>query len=347
MDCHMPQRVYMARDPRHDHNFPIPDPFLTLEMGVPNACNQCHIDESVEWAAEWVVEWYGEDFHERREHTRARARLFHDAHRGTGDAAAILAYLDIEPNPAWRAALTSLLGQVAPTPQVMAFLEHQAADPHPMIRERTANMLATLDPMNPKIETLLEDEFRAVRIATIQAHPPLAERSESLTDEWREYIRMNADRPQFTMLLAREALENNELDQMRILLRNAVSLGPNESEIHRQVAILYSEGGLYDEAESALREAIRLEPENPQMLWTYGLFLAERERLTDAIDAFRQTLEIAPHFPRGTYNLIVALAQAEMWDEARFRLRSALRRDPANRELQQLQRWMESIGQWQ
>ena len=50
VDCHMPQTTYMQRHPRRDHGFTIPDPLLTQELGVPNACNRCH--ETTDWAIE-------------------------------------------------------------------------------------------------------------------------------------------------------------------------------------------------------------------------------------------------------------------------------------------------------
>ena len=59
VDCHMPVTMYMQRQPRRDHSFSIPDPALTIEAAVPNACNRCHTDQTPEWAAEAVREWYG------------------------------------------------------------------------------------------------------------------------------------------------------------------------------------------------------------------------------------------------------------------------------------------------
>lgn len=48
--CHMPRVVYgvMAFHPTHD--ITVPDPRLTATHGVPNACNQCHLEQSVNWA---------------------------------------------------------------------------------------------------------------------------------------------------------------------------------------------------------------------------------------------------------------------------------------------------------
>jgi hypothetical protein len=40
----------MAVHPTHD--ITVPDPQLTVSLAVPNACNQCHLDRSVNWSIE-------------------------------------------------------------------------------------------------------------------------------------------------------------------------------------------------------------------------------------------------------------------------------------------------------
>lgn len=49
VECHMPESLYMARDPRRDHSFNSPDPLLSVELGIPNACTMCHREKSNEW----------------------------------------------------------------------------------------------------------------------------------------------------------------------------------------------------------------------------------------------------------------------------------------------------------
>jgi predicted CXXCH cytochrome family protein len=46
VECHMPVSTFMARDGRRDHGFTVPDPLLTIEHGIPNACNRCHTDRT-------------------------------------------------------------------------------------------------------------------------------------------------------------------------------------------------------------------------------------------------------------------------------------------------------------
>ncbi len=40
--CHMPTTTYMVVDPRHDHSMRIPRPDLSVQLGTPNACTNCH-----------------------------------------------------------------------------------------------------------------------------------------------------------------------------------------------------------------------------------------------------------------------------------------------------------------
>ena len=68
MDCHMPKEIVnkVSMTDRHTrtHNMSsIPDITGTLLFGyenAPNACNECHADQSAEWAQEWYEAWWGQ-----------------------------------------------------------------------------------------------------------------------------------------------------------------------------------------------------------------------------------------------------------------------------------------------
>ena len=64
VDCHMPQTTYMDVDQRRDHSFRVPRPDLSVELGTPNACSACHIDETklsaksrsgIEQYLDWII----------------------------------------------------------------------------------------------------------------------------------------------------------------------------------------------------------------------------------------------------------------------------------------------------
>ncbi len=48
--CHMPRVVYGIMSVHRTHDITIPDPQLTISQSVPNACNQCHLEKSVNWS---------------------------------------------------------------------------------------------------------------------------------------------------------------------------------------------------------------------------------------------------------------------------------------------------------
>ena len=41
------------------HRIDVPNAAATLDTGRPNACNLCHLDKSIGWAARQLSEWYG------------------------------------------------------------------------------------------------------------------------------------------------------------------------------------------------------------------------------------------------------------------------------------------------
>ena len=51
--------LFCGRDKRHDHSFRIPRPDLSVKLGTPNSCNDCHADKSPEWAAASIEGWHG------------------------------------------------------------------------------------------------------------------------------------------------------------------------------------------------------------------------------------------------------------------------------------------------
>lgn len=48
VNCHMPERTYMAVDPRRDHSLRVPRPDLSVKLGTPNACSGCHVKDQLE-----------------------------------------------------------------------------------------------------------------------------------------------------------------------------------------------------------------------------------------------------------------------------------------------------------
>ncbi|MCK5478369.1 MAG: hypothetical protein KAI44_05590, partial [Methylococcales bacterium] len=191
--CHMSPKTYMEVDPRHDHSMRIPRPDLSVEIGTPNACNNCHQDKSPEWAAKQVNIWYGH----KPKGFQSYAVALNAARQGLPNAGDNLAALirDTEtPDIARATALTHISPYLSSaTAGVFAI---GLTDPSPVVRVAALNLIEN---MPPEVRgrfafPMLNDPIRAVRIeaarvlASLPAGELNAEQQALLEKGLKEYI---------------------------------------------------------------------------------------------------------------------------------------------------------------
>ncbi len=58
LNCHMPHTSYALLKGIRSHTINVPDVRGSIEHGVPNACNLCHLDQTLAWAQEKLQAWY-------------------------------------------------------------------------------------------------------------------------------------------------------------------------------------------------------------------------------------------------------------------------------------------------
>ncbi|HAB17083.1 MAG TPA: C cytochrome precursor [Verrucomicrobiales bacterium] len=58
-NCHMPYATYGLLKAVRNHYIDSPSVKTTVEAGRPNACNLCHLDQSLAWSARHLTDWYG------------------------------------------------------------------------------------------------------------------------------------------------------------------------------------------------------------------------------------------------------------------------------------------------
>jgi len=58
-NCHMPYTSYGLLKAIRSHQISSPSVATSVETGRPNACNQCHQDKTLAWAADLLSRWYG------------------------------------------------------------------------------------------------------------------------------------------------------------------------------------------------------------------------------------------------------------------------------------------------
>lgn len=309
VNCHMPQTVYMQRHWRHDHGFTIPDPLLTKQLGIPNACNRCHADKDVAWSLNAVEKWYGKSM-ERT--TRKRVQLI--ALARNGDPAArepLLTMLSSEELPYWRAVAAGLLEPWAGEPQVRSGLLQSLEHTNALVRSKTAHALAGLveQPDGAVREALrrhLEDPARNVRISAALGLRATIDPTSSAGRELEFYLNHHADQPVGQLQLGNYWFARNQPEKALTHFQLAVQWDTNSAPLRHELAVALSTMGRAREAVEQLEAACRLEPREAEYRYKLGLAWNELGDSTRTIEALEQAVRLAPRHARALYNLGLA-----------------------------------------
>jgi predicted CXXCH cytochrome family protein len=316
--CHMPTRTYMGVDRRHDHSFRVPRPDVSVSLGTPNACNDCHSDKTAEWAASAVERWHGPN----RKGFQNYADAFNAAWTGRRDGAELLGRIagDRSVAPFARAsALTELSPHVSPSTFNLARVG--LSDPDPMVRLGALAMLERVPASQlwPFVSPLLSDSSRGVRIraasmlaAVATASQPAAERErfERAAAEFIAAQRLNADRPEARSALADFYARRGRATEAEAEYRAALRLDPQFTPAAVNLADFYRQRGRDEDGTGILREAISASPRDATLHHALGLALTRLKLPDEAIAAFRHASELEPASARYVYVYSVALHSA-------------------------------------
>ena len=338
--CHMPAHTYMVVDRRHDHSFRVPRPDLSVKLGTPNACNDCHRDKPAAWAAAAIESWHGPS----RKGLQSYAEAFHAAWTDQADAAALLAVVASDGNaPAF--ARASALSELGPrlSPSNINLARTGLSDPDPMVRIGALDMLESIPAAQlwPLLSPLLSDSSRGVRIraaALLAAVPtssqPAAdhERFERAAAEFVAAQRLNADRPQARSTLGNFLARRGLAAEAEVEYKAALRLSPQYAPAAINLADLYRQLRRDDDGESVLRAAIAASPRDAGLHHALGLTLTRLKRSDDALDELRHAAELDPERARYAYVYGVALHSAGRAGDAMAVLRAILARHPNDRD---------------
>jgi Flp pilus assembly protein TadD len=339
--CHMETRNYMVVHARHDHSFRVPRPDLTVAIGVPNACNDCHRNRSPEWASEAALKWWGGKRRESRHYGEA-IHAGREVLAGAGAALAELARDPSKPAIVRGTALTLLGGEngIAPTDLV----ERALRDPDPYVRRGAVAAAAALEPQDTMrlLESVLVDPVRSVRTEAARALVSAPKERMSASDrsrfeaalaEFVEIQRLDADRAEAHVTLGALSAEQGDPSAAEAEYREAIELLPAFGAAYVDLADLYRARGRDGECESILRRGLAATPRDPGVHHALGLTLVRLKRLPEAVVELRRAAELAPDDPRFAYVYGMALDAAGDAKGAARTLEAASARHPGSRSL--------------
>lgn len=339
VNCHMPKTIYMARDSRYDHGFTSPDPVLTREAGVPNACSQCHekidagkLGRNLDWLIENFEKWYGSERFLRK---RARSMAVARAHAGDVSEALkaeLLKALEREDNDAWKSALLSLLTPWSGDAAVSETAVHYLADKSPLVRSSAVGLLNGQTDSEKLSELALNDPSALVRIDSAFSLGKAIPKNSAAYSELKEYLNFNSDRPFGALKHADFELRAGNPKNAKKLAESALEMERNNPAIDREVGIILFRGGFAEDSLKILKNAAQKYPENADVSYALALLHAELGDAGSALAELERTVRINPGFVRAWYNLSIAQLQSEKLDGALKSIDTVIRLSPDSAE---------------
>jgi predicted CXXCH cytochrome family protein len=336
VNCHMTGRYYMEVDYRRDHSFRIPRPDQSVEFGTPNACMDCHGDQSPEWAADAIEVWYGESRPENHTDVFLRANAGYE----NSEEDLIRLIFDPEENEIIRATGVWYLTRYG-TGDRIEVLRDALESESPLVRSSAAKAASDLsgDIRRRLLGPLVEDSFRSVRIAALQSLQEfnsadfligLRDSFREAHEEYRKYLAFNQYFPQGQMNLGQYYESRGDIPSAVDAYERTLVIDPYFYPAMMNLSYLFNSLGENERAEELLRKVFEVEPGFGQAYYSLALLLAEMNRLDESVDYFEQAADLMPENGRVYYNWAISLQTLNRPDDAENAYNRAIELEPEN-----------------
>jgi predicted CXXCH cytochrome family protein len=338
-DCHMPGRFYMGVDRRYDHSMRIPRPDLSVKLGTPNACINCHDDKTNQWAVQNVNKWYGE---RRKPHY---ATILADAAAGKANADSALLKVvnsNLYPEIIRAAGMGYLSGY--PGIKAQETVRKALSDPDPLLRHTAAENYTMADSAGliKVLVPLLNDPIRAVRMEA--AYRLSTYRREAFNgiqyslfskalDEYRSSQEYVADFPTGRYNLGNYYSKLNDFTRAEENYREAIAIDNLFYPAKINLAILYYKEGKVGPAEKLFLDLIKNHPETQEGFYYLALLYGEQKKYTEAISLLETAATKSNSSPRVFYNLGLLYQMTNQNEKCEVSFMKGLLADPCNFDL--------------
>lgn len=340
VNCHMPVKTYMVVDDRHDHSFRIPEPRLTLELGVPNTCNQCHDDKDAQWALSALESWGVSD-----DVRSGHAAVLSSAWSGQPDALpGLLALASLDSNSSISRSSSIVATQDYPSQEILALLPQWLASSDPLVRTSAVRSMdwVPVAQSYALLRDYIGDDSKSVRMAVarqLSAFPadqlpaPYAAEVKTLLQEYEKSLLLNADMPEEQMSLGNFYSATGDVMGAEKAYRHALRLSPSYVPAMLNLADLYRANDMDQQGEILLLRAVQLEPDQASVQHAMGLLKVRQGSLKEALPYLQAASGMERQNLRYVYVYAVALWETGNRSQAVTELESTLADYPGNREL--------------
>lgn len=340
VSCHMPTQNYMVIHARPDHSLRVPRPDLSIALGSPNACTQCHTDRKPQWAVGAMDTWYGKAWRER---PHFGTTLHAATTQGLKALPDLLELAGNTAQPAIVRAAAATLAQAHVSPGTLQTARALLKDSDPQVRLAALGMIEPLDHVNRVLSAspALADPVRGVRIeaARLLADVPDSQLSAAQLEaraaagrELEQSLALEADWPSGKLNLGNLRLRQGRAAEAIAAYERAIAMDPKFPGAYVNLADALRQQGREPEAEKILRQGLAVMPD-ANLHYALGLLLTRKKESGAALKEFVKAARLAPDNARYAYVEAIAVHSAGQRDQALVILRSANKRHPGNLDI--------------
>lgn len=340
VNCHMPSKKFMEVDARRDHSFRIPRPDLSVKLGVPNACAQCHTDKSAQWAAATLEGKY------TKPDNNHYAEAIYAGRHGLPNAEQLLTELITDKSkPAIARATAVTLLPPFLSRDTAALLQMAANDEESLLSLGLAIALDAIPEQRrlPFAYPLLYDDKRITRLQAARSLLGVSLQNlpaevngifNQALEEYKALQLFNSDRPEYLLNLADLYQQQGQTNTAEKFYHEAISQAPYfYAPAYVNLADLYRESGDEGAGEAVLRKALLQVRDKAAIQHALGLLLVRQKKLPEAINYLRLAAESPTSTERYVYVYAIALNSSGNSKEAINVLEAAESNYPDNNDI--------------
>lgn len=338
-NCHMPGKLYMGNDLRHDHSFRVPRPDLSVKYGTPNACSNCHKDKSEKVLADAVIKWYGP----KRKYHFAED-LIPGSRLDAQSEQHLTKLIDNKFVPKIiKATAAFYLGSI-PTQTSLNTLIARLTSKEAQIRYRALRSLASFpsESWREAVGPLLSDKVRAVRIAaadlyiTIPVNQIPANSSKAFAEaqmELEKSLRYQTDFSTGNVMLADYYLKLKDYPNAEKFYWRGLKKDSKMNYALLNLSTVYNLQGKNSQALQVLELALKNDSKNERIYYNMALLYNEMNNIPAAEKAFAKAVELKSTNSRVYYNYGLLLNQNKKAKQAEAVLIKGIAINPSDSEL--------------
>lgn len=335
-NCHMPGKLYMGNDMRHDHSFRVPRPDLSVKYGTPNACSNCHKDKSEKVLANAVIQWYGP----KRKYHFAED-LIPGSRLNAESEKHLTSLIDNKFVPKIiKATATFYLGNIT-TPTSLNTILARLVSQEAQIRYRALRSLASFpfESWKDSVGPLLSDKVRAVRIAAadlyitipIEQIPSQYAKAFSLAKiELKKSLFYQTDFSTGNVMLADYYLKLQDYPNAEKFYVRGLQKDSNMNYAWLNLSVVYNLQGKNKQALQALESALKNDSKSERIYYNMALLFNEINNIPAAEKAFAKAVELKSMNPKVYYNYGLLLSQNKKLKQAESILLQGIKLNPTD-----------------